>query len=305
MKATAPLHPPVRSSPPPPSPDDGRKPRYAPRVSYRRAYLVGLGLSLAFHVLILLIAWRTRLVPVPVARPHAPVVAMGGERSVMRVERIVIVPDALAGDEAPEPVKPEERQEREAEREFEVEAGGAEAAPAPAPSALERLRPRMGDPRLWTRPELPPPEEPSVSDIERVRARIAQRLREWNDSVAADVARAADALDWTVTDGEGRRWGVSPGKLHLGDLTLPLPINLGGTPSARREQAEERARREAEIAAQAERAAVDEFREDRVRAIRERKDQERQDRKGPGATAGSGSGGSGGGKPGGNGSGGG
>lgn len=290
MKATAPLHPPVRSSPPPPSTDDGRKLRLAPRVSYRRAYLIGLGLSLVFHILILLIAWRTRLVPVPAVRPYAPVVAMGGERSVMRVERIVVVPDAPAGDEAPEPVEREERQERETEPGFEVDAGGAEAAPAPAPSALERLRPRMGDPRLWTRPELPPPEEPSVSDIERVRARIAQRVREFNDSVAIEAARAADAMDWTVVDGEGKRWGVSPGKIHLGDLTLPLPINLGGTPSARREQAEERARREAEIAAQAERAAVEEFREDRIRAIRERKDQDRRDRRGAAATAGSGNG---------------
>lgn len=292
MKATAPLHPPLQSPSPPASADDGRRARHAPRVSYRRALQVGLGLSLVFHILLFLFAWRTRLVPVPIVRPYAPVVAVGGERSAMRVERIVPVPDALTGVETPEPAELGERQERQAEREFGVEGGGAGAgaAPAPTPSALERLRPRMGDLRLWTRPELPPPEEPSVSDIERVRARIAQRVREMNDSVAIEAARAADARDWTVVDGEGRRWGVSPGKIHLGDLTLPLPINLGGTPSAQRERAEERARREAEIAAQAGRAAVEEFREDRIRAIRERKDQERQDRKGPSSTAGSGSG---------------
>lgn len=288
MRATAPLHRPVRSTPPPASVDDGRQLRRAPRVSYRRALLVGLGLSLALHLLIVLIARRTWLVPVPIELPEAPVVAVGGERTTMRVERIVIVPEARAEAEATERVEPEERPEPEAEPAPVTIPGAVDAAPAPGASALDRLRPRMADPRLWTRPELPPPEEPS--DIEVVRARIARRIQEWNDSVAAEAGRAADAMDWTVKDGEGKRWGISPGKIHLGDLTIPVPVNIGGGPSPQREKAEERASRDKEVAAQAERAAADENREERVRAIRERKDQERREQKPGGSTAGSGNG---------------
>lgn len=287
MRATAPLPPPVRSTPPSAAVDDARRLRRAPRVSYRRALAVGLGVSLALHLLIFLIARRTWLVPVPVERPQAPVLAVGGERAAMRVERVVVVPDAPAEADVVERVEPEERPEPEAVPAPVTIPGAVDAAPAPGASTLDRLRPRMADPRLWTRPELPPPEEPS--DIEVVRARIARRIQEWNDSVAADAGRAADALDWTVKDGEGKRWGISPGKIHLGDLTIPVPVTIGGGPSPQREKAEERASRDREVAAQAERAAADENREERVRAIRDRKDQERREQKG-GSTAGSGNG---------------
>lgn len=285
MRATAPLYPPERSTLPPAPEEAERAPRRAPRISYRRAFRIGIAASLLLHLLVLLFAWRTRLVPVPATREHAPALAVGGERAAMRVERIV--PVAEAPDDAEAPVVPERETEpmREAIPGQDTRPEAVDAAPSPGASAVERLRPRMVDPRLWTRPELPPPEQPS--DIERVRARIAQRLKEWNDSVAYEAGRAADALDWTVKDGEGRRWGISPGKIHLGDITVPVPVGLGG-PSPRREEEERRARGDAEVAAQAERAKADENREERARAIRERKDRERQDRAG-GTTGGAGS----------------
>lgn len=292
MRATAPQSPPERSTSPPTPVAAVRAPHRAPRVSYRRAFRVGIGLSVLLHLLIVLFAWRTRLVPVPVVGEYTPALAVGGEQAAMRVERIVPVAEAQDDAEAPVPPEREPEPEREATPGPVTQPGAVDAAPSPGASVAERLRPRMVDPRLWTRPELPPPEQPS--DIERVRARIAARIQEWNDSVAYEAARAADAMDWTVKDGEGRRWGVSPGKIHLGDITIPVPVGLGG-PSQRREEQEKRARRDAEIAAQAERTDVDEFRQDRVKAIRERKDRERQERTGTstaGASSGSGSTGS-------------
>ena len=68
-----------------------------------------------------------------------------------------------------------------------------------------------------------------------MRLRFLARLEVLNDSAAAAAEAAAEATDWTYTDEEGRRWGISPGKLHLGDLTLPLPSF--GTSSAQRERA--------------------------------------------------------------------
>jgi hypothetical protein len=67
---------------------------------------------------------------------------------------------------------------------------------------------------------------------------------------------------------------VSPGKLHLGSLTLPLPFGFGGT-TWQRERAARRAWEDADIlnslSSQAARASW----EERARAIRERKDRQR------------------------------
>ncbi|HEX7118955.1 MAG TPA: hypothetical protein VF212_09215 [Longimicrobiales bacterium] len=269
-----------------------RSPRRVPRPSFRRALAIGLAVSLVVHLLVLLFAWQTTLVPVPKRAEAPPILAdAGGERNVMRVERIVPVPDAVPDVRAP--VQPEREEPTPAPRPAAPAGPGAaeaEAEPARDVPATSRLRPRMGDPRLWTRPDVPPPPEPS--DIQRVRARIASRLGVWNDSVAAEAGRAADALDWTFKDGNGGKWGISPGKLHLGGITLPLPIP-GGGPSPKREESEERAREDAAILDQAARAGADQNFKDRVKAIRERKDRERSEKKsggGTGSSSGTGSG---------------
>jgi hypothetical protein len=60
-------------------------------------------------------------------------------------------------------------------------------------------------------------------------AHLQSRIDALNDSVAGDAERARRTTDWTVTDKSGRKWGASPGSIHLGDVTLPAP-GLRGDP---------------------------------------------------------------------------
>ena len=96
----------------------------------------------------------------------------------------------------------------------------------------------------------------------------------YNDSVSDDAAARERATDWTVTDEAGGRWGVSPGKVHLGGITLPMPVNLS-PPPGRREEVAARTRGWSETQAQAARAAADDNFQDRVKAIRERRQAQR------------------------------
>ena len=239
--------------------------------------MAGPVVSVVLHLLFFFFAWHTQLEVRPTDEYPTVVAVRGGERYEMRVERIVPVPDAEAGVE--DPVEPE-REEPEPVVETQPGPGVEDAPAAVDPWAdvppEQRLRPRMGDPRLWTRPETP--ELPEPSDLERARARIADRITEWNDSMAAEGARAASALDWTHEDAEGKKWGVSPGKLHLGDLTLPLPINFS-PPPWQRDEAGKRARQDGEIRGQEAQSRSRENLKERVEAIRERKDKERSEKK--------------------------
>ena len=67
---------------------------------------------------------------------------------------------------------------------------------------------------------------------------------------------------------------MSPGKLHLGDLTLPLPFAFG-TPVGKRDEANRRVWEWEEIQRGAAAAAARESWKERAQAIRERRDRER------------------------------
>lgn len=154
------------------------------------------------------------------------------------------------------------------------------SAGARAPTTAELLRPRVGDWRLVVPPPLPARER-ALTPEERtalLNRRLHALLAEANDSAAAAASREAAALDWTVGE-EGSRWGISPGQIHLGEITLPLPFTLGPNPAQAREQAEKLGSYE-EIQRQAGQASVDETFEDRVKAIRERREAERKKGKG-------------------------
>ncbi len=135
------------------------------------------------------------------------------------------------------------------------------------------------DPRLYVDPDAL---APAPSDLDRVQSRIAGRLKQYNDSVAAAAEAAERALDWTIHGKDGSRWGIAPDGIHLGKVTLPAP-SLGGNAEGRA-----RAREWSDIQDQASRAEVRDRFKDRVKAIRERKEKERAEKK-SGSGSGSGS----------------
>lgn len=149
---------------------------------------------------------------------------------------------------------------------------GEGAVETPPRSAIDRILPRTTDPRLWT-PILPPATR-VLSPDEAVQARVADRLTAWNDSMAAEAEAAARALDWTTTDANGNKWGISPGKIHLGKITLPLPFGFGPPPAVRAEMQSSINGWNA-IEAQAKQGKIRNEFKDRVKAIREMRNAKR------------------------------
>jgi hypothetical protein len=158
----------------------------------------------------------------------------------------------------------------EPEPEPEVTEPVVEVEPGPTASAAERLAPRPGDPRLRRLPIILP-SRINMTREERTAellARLYALIEAYDDSMAAAMAAEAEKMDWTVGE-EGNKWGISPGQIHLGPVTLPLPFYIGPT----REEAA--AMREwSDIQRQAGEAGIYDNFDARVRAIRERKEQE-------------------------------
>lgn len=151
---------------------------------------------------------------------------------------------------------------------------GAEYTPPPL-SAAERLRPRFEDAVIW-RPVTP--ERAALTLEQRLQIDLAARLEVANDSLAAAAEARSAATDWTYTDDEGKRWGVSPGKLHLGDITLPLPFTFGA-PLDRRDETRRLQWEWEEVQRGAAAGKLRDSWKERAQAIRARRDRERAEAK--------------------------
>lgn len=258
--------------------------RHAERRREQRALGPALLLSAAVHAVALL-AIGFHVDATPERRPPQQVITPA--EPVMRAYDIAAV--AATAD-----VPPVEAQVREQERLPEVPAPREWVAPPPAPEARpaepaparsphERLQYRLGAAEIW-KPGDPLPARDLSAD-ERVQGRVAAELRQYNDSVAAENAARARAMDWTVRDGNGNRWGIADGTLHLGSIRIQVDMPLGDELKARE-------RTWTELQLQADRIETREQFNDRVRAIRERTEQERARRNAGAVDAGSGTGGS-------------
>jgi hypothetical protein len=137
--------------------------------------------------------------------------------------------------------------------------------------AADVLRVRSSDTRLW-REALP--EAFELTDAQRMELQLAGRIEEWADSVAQSLAAEYALTDWTRTDDQGRRWGVSPGQLHLGDITLPLPFYFRGN-AWQREEAIRTAWENQDILNGANAQALRSSWTERAEAIRRRRDRDR------------------------------
>jgi len=241
-------------------PDDG----------YRRAFWVGLALSAALHLLIF------AAYP-PLARVEAP--AYAPRQRAMSVPADAMRAIGLAPPGTPPSLVTPQEPVALAPVAAPAEVPGAPRVGdtygtglvAPGPTAAERMRPRLQDARLWA------PLDPAINALteeQRIELELAGRIVEWNDSMAAAAEAARRGTDWTHTDAQGRRWGVSEGQLHLGGVTLPLPFAFG-TPVGQRDAAKERAWEWEELTRGAATGEVRGSWKDRARAIRERRDRER------------------------------
>ncbi len=261
-----------------PSPiKDRSRPQRSSGFAPRRVLWTAFGISAALHLIALVLypglTDGERGLVAPITRPDSSVVSLDGILIVELIER---------EDEEDEPeVDSPPAQPLEPTASPQGAPAGPRAAPSPqgpvapavpvGPSAAERLRVRLRDARLWAPID---PVHTRLSTEQRLELELAGRLEAWSDSVrVAEAARLA-ATDWTYTDEDGGRWGVSDGKIYLGDLVLPFPFAFGMNP----QQLEEFREREWEWLEIQRGMATGEIRDgwkERAQAIRARRDQER------------------------------
>jgi hypothetical protein len=225
---------------------------------------VGLAVSLVVHLVALGLAGRwLEQQGREVARAPEPLVV-----EIHRGMRAVAISETGAPDREAVAERPAVSPPRETVR-VERPVTPEERPPATQRrTAAERLAPRVVEPGLWA-PRILLPREPTIQDVQD---RIAAAIEMLGDSALAETERALRARDWTVEDARGGRWGISPGQLHLGSVTIPLPLYF---PVDMEQEAENRLWLELDM--QAERAEFLDSFERRVRAIRERRDRERSD----------------------------
>jgi hypothetical protein len=237
----------------------------------RRARAWALGLSVLVHVIGIVLYSSV----MDVLRPGSPAFpAPSGADSEQGLEVIRLI-DIDEADQADRPDEPEEIDDVVApQAEADVprlgELPGGELLP-PGPTAAERLRPNLRDARLWA--ELPE-EFYELTLEQQEELLVSARIVEWYDSLAAAEGLDERLSDWTFTDEEGGRWGFADGKLHLGDVALPFPVNFG-TPVGKREAVARRLFEFDEISRQSQRFLIEESWKERAAAIRARRDRER------------------------------
>lgn len=277
------MHPSTSSPPPAGPPQDPTRGRADRRE--RRALAWGLGISVGLHLVVLV------LYPLVMDRLTPDAAAPAPDDPVVQLPAM----EVIAFREVP----PEDVEE-EAEVEPEEDVPPEPTVPAPVPPAVESpatepevaetepdeeelgrtlvelLTPQPGDPRLWAPLEQGYME---LTDEERAQLMLRGMIRSWSDSMAVAAALSEAARDWTYTDDEGRRWGLSPGRLHLGDFSIPIgDLSIGGPVGF----LENRMLNEWLLQDLARGTAQQIIREtwaERARAIRERMDAEREERR--------------------------
>ncbi len=248
------------------------------RRAARGAWAAAFGISLLVHLLILFVVRFEDFDADAVAAPATRLIAVRPAVGT-RVEQIEVVPGDVLPDEPSVVIPPRARFDLPGLPDLPVSRDPlpADARATGASSFEELLRPGERSAELWRRTS---PIHTPLDAESAARARLSGRLDAYNDSVALAAADAARAVDWTRTDEDGGRWGVSPAGIHLGDITIPVPINFSPGPGKRDEVAG-RVRDWGEIQAQGDRMEGKETFEERVKAIRERKEKERAEESPP------------------------
>jgi hypothetical protein len=112
--------------------------------------------------------------------------------------------------------------------------------------------------------------------VDRYQRHIRGRIQALNDSISGEADRQRRANDWTVTDRNGRRWGLDERGLVVNGKHVPTPHPGFGRPQRDREDEARRERdQRTEIDRQAETIERDRHLRERGEAIRERENQRR------------------------------
>lgn len=258
--------------------------RESREAGYRRAFRVALVISLAAHLAVLFLLGRQLEMPDPgydeAVRPE-PRPAPGLRITRVRVQepeeaRPVPRPPRPVRPE-PEPQEPEETAEEEAADEETDEAPADEEAEERRISNVEALTPREGDPRLWREFWDEEVARRYLGQGTRADSALRAILGTYLDSLRLSEEQLRQARDWTWTDEGGERWGISPDGIHLGNVTIPLPVGqlLQPTGPKRRELERElrdlRAIRRQEAIEEAQQT-----REERIEAMEEKAREEQE-----------------------------
>lgn len=266
-----------------------------PRRRHRNAFRAGLAISALVH---LVGFWLIAGVDVPVLPLRLPPL-----ETIPAPEGLVVV--EVAESELPEPAPEEPRPEptpppvedvertppedvptppEEDEEEDDEGLPGAPGVGDPGAPGLEgpeegermsnasRLRLRFSDARIWFDPSSPTLFGERLARFARADSAVRAILAEWLDSLALSEEQRRRATDWTF-ERDGKRWGISPEGLHLGDITIPIPI--GFAPSGpRRREFEQAIRDLTAIQLQDLRQDLEAVADERRRAMRERSAEE-------------------------------
>lgn len=237
----------------------------------RRARAWAFGLSVLAHVVGILLYSTIADVLRPGA-PDFPTPSGAESEQGLEVIRLIDIDESADADRPDEPEEIDDVVAPQAEARVPTleELPGGELVP-PGPTAAERLRPNLRDARLWA--ELPE-EFYELTLEQQEELLVSARIVEWYDSLAAAEGLDERLSDWTFTDSDGGRWGFADGKLYLGDVALPFPVNFG-TPVGKRDAVARRLFEFEEISRQSQRFLIEESWKERAAAIRARRDRER------------------------------
>lgn len=259
---------------------------------WRRAVAIGLLGSILVHLLLVVLSGVVRIAPWRDGEPIPPRPEPQG-LVVIELEEVPAPeePEEVVEAEPREP--PPEREEPEEEPPT-VEAPGEaaeqvaeeppdEGEPGEDLTNAERLRPRVGDDGLWVDFDRPVVAE-RLERYARADSALRAILGEWLDSLRLTEEQRRRARDWTLGEGDDR-WGISEEGLHLGDVTIPLPLGeffQQSGPKAR--EARQALRELQEIRAQEARRAAEEAARERREEMR-RRSQEEAERRGSDTTS--------------------
>lgn len=245
---------------------------------YRRAVQAGLAVSVVFHAVVLLLLGRGLQVPRMDYEPvRIPVVERARGLRIVRVTTPEQPPPAPSPTpERRRPVPVEEEPEETGAEEPAEEAPAEERQAAPEETGegevtnAERLRPREGDSRLWKDFWDEDLQRRYLGGTARADSAIRAILGRYLDSLRLTDEELRRARDWTISEGD-ERWGLSPEGIHLGSITIPLPVDQLLAPTGPRRRELERELRELrEIQRQEALLDAEEIREERIEAMRER-----------------------------------